>query len=862
MDNYISNVSVSNLEDLKCRNGKNVKNKRTKFSNIYYVYDIESTKYEQGEVPIMAYSYLHGIKAYDFNTNMNKDNLWNYSYDYKHFRYNNEVWDYFYNVHLNAKKRNEKVLILVHNLTYEFYNAIFNMPKLHEYLTEHPESIFAMSSTDILYIKIGNLEFRDTLKLFNKSLKLCAENVGMRKNEENKSYNEIWTPQSDLPQWEYDYNEHDLDITAVYFTKFVGLLRLTDNTINGFIKTKILTSTGMVKWTCGKINSDTALKQQMLMVKECQQTINELIQEWIEKYVFRGGFCKSLLWRTFCLNRSVHSIDFASSYPAIMVTASFPSGKMVESNGLTVELYKKLKCFTRQDYIKEYFNTNIFRPEKHFIFKAKFSRVILKDFNTNEVPYISKDKCSDIVNGVVFNGSVYRADIIEISGTELDLILYCMYYDFELVEVIQEYTFTKCGHLKDYKILSISNFAYEKEGFKKLSNCENIEEFKNKLNDILYEDVTFDDIWKLTGINIEDVSFDKIIETANTYLMNAKAKLNALYGISVQHQFQQNIKYNNYEFEISDDKTLHWSTKELYIQGIYVTAHARFRLLLMAYKISLDGLNLIYFDTDSIKCNGDINILNNDVKEWNCIISDLRSNVIKMYKSKNENIFLSNFGNFDYEGTSEYFMTQGSKRYITINNGKVKCTISGVNKKRVSQAMTLYYKKYGIEGIFKEWFGLNTLYDYQLSLRSINFIPDKPLLINDYIIDNNGDLCKVNQYSCEGISEKDCGYLLAGFETIFNPNILWYSICSKVRNEKIDINVEPHTIKLTNTVFDDDNNLIDCDFLIEDGFTIDKYAEKVIKFYEKYASQSKHQDFYDEEYEMLHDYGAGFKFVI
>lgn len=838
------------------------KHKRCKYSNIFYVYDIESTKYEDGEVPIMAYSYLHGIKAYTFNSEMNKDNLYNYAHDYKSFRFNDEVWSYFYNVHLNAVDRNEKVLVLAHNLTYEFYNAIFNMPKLHEYLTNNPDNIFAISSTDILYIRIGNLEFRDTLKLFSKSLKLCAETVGMKKNEENKTYNEVWTPKSRLPEWEYSYNEHDLDITAVYFAKFVSLLRLKDDTINEFCKTKILTSTGMVKWTCSKINTADAIKTQMLMVKECQQSINELIQDWIERYVFRGGFCKSIAYYSFRINKYVWSIDFASSYPAVMVTASFPSGKIIECKGKVRKLYNKIYKWSDKDYIKEYFNESVYEPEEHFIFKAKLTNVVLKErINNNDVPYISKDKCSDIVNGFVCNGSVYKADMVEVSGTELDLILYCMYYNFNIGEVIQEFAFEDSGYLQDYKILSIAKFAVEKEGFKKLNNCETIEEFKNKLKEELYEGVTYEDIWRLTGVDENSVSFDKIHDTTSTYLMNAKNKLNALYGISVQHQFQQNIKYKDYGFDIDDNKELHWNKRELYIQGIYVTAHARFRLLLMALKISYDGMNLIYFDTDSIKCSGTVDTLNKCVDEWNRIVGNLRYKIVSIYKQKGENIFLSNFGNFDNEGCSDYFMTQGSKRYISIKGDKVKCTISGVNKKRTSQAMTLYYKRYGIENIYKEWFGLNTLYDYSLSLRSINFVPKEPMLIKDKIKDENGLYYLVNQYSCEGISEKDCGYLLAGFNHPLNPNVVWLSFCEMIQKRKINIDIEPHTISLTNMRLDDDGNLLDCNFKLEKGFTIEKYAEKLADKFDRYFETEKHQDFGDGLYNEFHDYRNGFGFI-
>ena len=858
MGNYISELPNEETY-FKSRNGN--KNRRLKFSNDFYVYDIESTKYESLEYPIMAYSYLHGIKKYTFSEDLTKDTLYKYASDYLALRYNDEVWDYFYKINLKAVERNEKVLILVHNLTYEFYNAIFNMPKLHKYLTENNNNIFAMSSTDILYVKIGNLEFRDTLKLFNKSLKLCAINVGMKKNEENKTYNEIWTPESDLPDWEYSYNESDLDITAVYFAKFVRLLNLEDKTINGFVKTKILTSTGMVKWVCSKINSKEELKNQMLMVSNCQKSITAEQQQWIEKDVFRGGFCKSIAYRTFCINKNVHSIDFASSYPAIMVTASFPKGEMIKSNGLITELYERIKDYSDEDYIENYFNESVYKPENHFIFKIKITDVELKERpRHNDVPYIAKDKCDNIINGLICNGSIYHADSLEVSGTELDLIIMCMFYNFKIDTIIEEYTFKKDGYLRDYKILSISRFAVEKEGFKKLSNCENIDEFNQLCKKNLYEDITYGDVWKSTGLDANKEKFNKVIDTAYTYLMNAKAKLNALYGISVQHQFQQNITYNDYGFNAENEKELCWNKKELYIQGIYVTAHARYRLLLMALKVSYDGINLIYFDTDSIKCNGNIEILNKNIKQWNDILTCLRDKIIRMYKRKKEKIFLSNFGNFDYEGTSEYFMTQGSKRYITINKGKVKCTISGVNKKRTSEALTIYYKKFGIDGIFKDWFGLNTLYDYNLALRSINYVPDEPLLISDKIIDDNGDECVVNQYSCEGISEKDCGYLLAGFESVINNNFFWYNFCGFIRKDGVKINVKPHTIKLINMKFDDED-LIDCDFVIEDGYSINKYIERMIKFYKHLIKEDITQDFNDELYEATHNFSSGFKLI-
>ena len=50
------------------------KNEQINYSNEFYVYDIESTKYEENsDTPIMGYSYLHGIKKYIFSTDITKE---------------------------------------------------------------------------------------------------------------------------------------------------------------------------------------------------------------------------------------------------------------------------------------------------------------------------------------------------------------------------------------------------------------------------------------------------------------------------------------------------------------------------------------------------------------------------------------------------------------------------------------------------------------------------------------------------------------------------------------------------------------------------------------------------------------------
>ncbi len=826
------------------------------YANYYYVYDIESTKYEKNiETPVMGYSYLHGIKKYYFDVNMTKDNIEKYSDNYTPFRTNASMENEFIQINNEAVENDVKVIILVHNLTYEFYNAIFNMPTFNKLLQEDSKRVFAISSTKILNIKIGNLVFMDSLLLFGKSLLLCGNEVGMTKNEEHKTYNEIWTSESNLPEWEYSYNENDLDIVAVYFSKFLKVLNI-DN-LTDFIKTRVMTNTGMVKYVCKQINTKKALSIQQRITKETQVSITPEVQKWIENYVFRGGVCISVPCNTFVINNQVHSIDFASAYPAVMVTAVYPKGKLVRGNGSRVrELYNELT--NDFDYKSLWKSERLYQPTKMFLFKCRLKNVSIRQFsNDNEIMYLSSSKCEGLYNGgLIVNGKVIECKELITSGTELDFILLSLFYTFDLDEVIEEYLPEKIGRLSEYKIKSISKFAVEKEGFKKLENaCSNYETFINKCNEKLVNNLTYGNIFEETNETPTPNNMKHIKDICHSYLMNAKAKLNAQYGIGVQHQFQQEIVYNNYQFDIKEEETLNWNRNENYLQGIYITAHTRFRLLLMARHLIENNFNIVYFDTDSIKVMGDKEKLLNIVKDWNNKVKCLRTQLINiMYE---DNLFLSNFGNFDYEGTYDHFITHGSKRYVSVTNGQVSCTISGVNKKANSSGATLFYKKYGLERLHYWWCGLNTLFDYPLCRRSVNFIPKEPMLIDDVVTDDNGKQCRIHQYSCEGISEKDCGYLLSSFYTVKDPLLRWYMYCKTQNGLFIDVCMKPHTIKLLNPVYDSDGYIIDGTIQVEKGYTIEKYSENLFKKWNKYFSKDKTMNYDDVIYKITHNFRNG-----
>ena len=64
MTGEVKDVEYENYQEIYMRY---FKNEQINYSNEFYVYDIESTKYEENsDTPIMGYSYLHGIKKYIF----------------------------------------------------------------------------------------------------------------------------------------------------------------------------------------------------------------------------------------------------------------------------------------------------------------------------------------------------------------------------------------------------------------------------------------------------------------------------------------------------------------------------------------------------------------------------------------------------------------------------------------------------------------------------------------------------------------------------------------------------------------------------------------------------------------------------
>ena len=170
---------------------------KIKYSNLIFSFDIETTTIKDSN-PHITDVYLSNFTSMDFLTGKISKPLFLRSWS--------EINDFLY--FLNKAKGDEKTLIFVHNLGYEFDGLIKNCEFVKKNFSNE-NSLFIKSRIP-LFIRLDNIEFRCSYRLLNNSIKTIGLNLGYEKLEID--YNKRYFSFSDLPQEEYEYNARDTEI--------------------------------------------------------------------------------------------------------------------------------------------------------------------------------------------------------------------------------------------------------------------------------------------------------------------------------------------------------------------------------------------------------------------------------------------------------------------------------------------------------------------------------------------------------------------------------------------------------------------------------------------------------------------------
>lgn len=516
--------------------------------------------------------------------------------------------------------RRARLVIWVHNLSYEFsfLKGIYPFCK-HE--------VFAMERRKIAKCYMFDcFEFRCSYIHSNMSLDQFTKKMGctVRKLTGTFDYDKIRYPWTHLTPEELAYCVHDVQSLVEAITREMA----ADGDDLGSIP---MTSTGYVRR-----DAKQAMRSKPAFRSWLDPQLPDFDLYCALREAFRGGNTHANRFYAGKILHNVHSVDRSSSYPDVLVNCEYPVTAFQHRGPCSIERWER----------------NIDVHHRAGVLRMSCRMVDLRDPWIG-CPYLSKDKCRHIINGVYDNGRILSADYLETTVTDID---------YRIIK--SQYIFTD----PEVKDCWFARYGYLPEEFRKLI-CD------------YYERKT-----ALKGDAAQRVYYDKI-----------KNKINALYGMAAQNPVKEDIIFDQWDkileyyerhpeqipppaganFIPDDSKTpeeqlakYNRRTFLCYQWGVWVTAHARRELQEM---IDLAGDNFVYTDTDSVKYLRDL-----DMTEYNTRIQARSiSNGAYATDSKGCRHYM---GVYEQEADYDRFITLGAKKYAYDQDGTVHVTCAGVGK--------------------------------------------------------------------------------------------------------------------------------------------------------------------------------------
>lgn len=531
-------------------------------------------------------------------------------------------------------KKYVKMLTYVHNFAFDFQHLrnIFNEEfskhsgKLNRCVTFAREARKVMKTMITLnYVKV---EYRDSYVLTQKSLKnWCKDaNLCVKKLEEPADfYLEIRTPKTQLLESEIQYGVNDVA------SMVLGIQQYRDKC--GGLHNISLTQTGEVRKKC------------VLEVAKKNESWNNLSYEIQKSYdfeffkklckLFGGGWTHANARYVNKLLKNIRCFDFASSYPAVMTTRTYPVSQFQER--FPADFQKVL-------------SDDVNTAKTRWFARIKFHDVVSKLDNT----YFSASKALNQLFGeVVDNGRIKMCEELDCYLTDLDYDTFVKAYNFTDYEVVELYE-AKADYLAAELIDLILNY------------------FKYKTS--------------LKGV-----------DGAESLYAESKQFINSIYGCSVTKIVTDEIDFaENWTSEACNEKiffeTMSQIKKETqflpYQVGIWVTSWARHNL--WDFIVKFDK-KIAYCDTDSIK-----GFFDNDDLQW---IEDYNKNIEKIENDVaaklniEPNLFCpltktgkkKRLGIMEREEDCDEFKTLGAKRYCVRHGEKLELTVAGLPKSGVKK---------------------------------------------------------------------------------------------------------------------------------------------------------------------------------
>lgn len=503
----------------------------------------------------------------------------------------------------------QKLCVFVHNLSYEFAF----LRGIHYFM---PQDVFAIKARKILKCVWEHVEFRCSYLHSNMSLAEYLKKMGAPHQKTELDYDRDRWPWTELAPEELEYCVND--VVGLVEALTIEMTADGDN-----LYTFPLTSTGYVR-------------------RDAKRAMRNVSKSWItdqlpdlETYhmlreAFRGGNCHANRYFAEQIVHNAHSADRSSSYPDVLCNCKFPVSAFFPYEDCSLEDIMKLIVTRRRAVLARVAMSNVYLRNPEW-----------------GCPYLSRDKCRNIIGADFDNGRILRADYLETTITDIDLQI--IVEEYAAADMIfYDVRHARYGPLPQPFLDEIINYYHKKTALKNVPG--------------------------------EEVYYNK-----------AKNKLNSLYGLCAQNPVKRSLIYTQ-DGVINEDGLLDYYPEEetpeqelldksnrraflCYQWGCWTTAWSRLRLEEGIRLAHAPGAEFLYCDTDSVKYLGTI-----DWEPYN------RQRIADSIKSgawaddpAGERHYM---GVYEQEHDMSEFSTMGAKKYVyrDAKTGKLVCTIAGVGK--------------------------------------------------------------------------------------------------------------------------------------------------------------------------------------
>ena len=523
---------------------------------------------------------------------------------------------------LGLESKTLRLVCFVHNLSYEFQWMRFYFDWI---------SVFATSQrTPVKALCDMGIEFRCSQILSGYRLEKVGEhliNYPVEKLVGKLNYDLLRHSETELNEDEISYLVNDNLVVMSYIQELIEQRK--------HITRIPLTKTGFTReyvrnkcfWGSGSHRSDPT--HRYLNYRDTIASMTMEVDEYmLAKRAFHGGFVHANAHNANKLMHEVTSMDFTSSYPAVICSEQFPMSKGVRVYPQSIDEFKK--------YLNLYC----------CIIDVEFTNLE----SITEIDHlISSSKCIVLENATIDNGRVVDAKQCRLAITNIDLKCYRMFYKWDEIKIFDMWIYKK-NYLPRNFVLSVLDLY----------------ETKTKLKGVEGKEAEY--LWSKENLNacfgmcVTDVCRNEQIYEKGDWIEKAA---------NVEEAIKDYNKKGNRFI--------------CYVWGLFITSYAMFNLCTGLIACGKTG-DFCYSDTDSIKIlhaekyqkyfdwyNARIEQKLKDCAD--ALFIDYSKFAPKTIKGDKKML-----GVWDFDGFYDDAIFLGAKRYAVRQKEKYSLTIAGVNK--------------------------------------------------------------------------------------------------------------------------------------------------------------------------------------